>query len=202
MASKSSIIFKMTFCFEEQWKQKFPQLCKHDGLCLFHSLPGLSNREALKRVHNGYRMPKAPGTPDPVYEKMVECWGKQPKKRPTFLSLFKFFDEFEWHCHSLQAGGICCQPLVSSCLLSLTPSLPVSLFCMATQAWFLPPDNSFKTVFTTNCTEQPKWLVDITYWRPACRQKLGSLPSVTRNIAMLHMFSGFYSLESLSQRCF
>ena len=39
-------------------------------------------------------MPKAPGTPDAVYEKMLECWEKQPKKRPTFLSLFKFFDEY------------------------------------------------------------------------------------------------------------
>ena len=81
-------------CFEVQQKSKLPPLRKHDGPCLFCSLPGLTNREALQRVHSGYRMPKAPGTPDAVYEKMLECWEKQPKKRPTFLSLFKFFDEY------------------------------------------------------------------------------------------------------------
>lgn len=39
-------------------------------------------------------MPKSPNTPDPVYEKMQECWDKDAEKRPTFEFLFTFFDDY------------------------------------------------------------------------------------------------------------
>lgn len=56
--------------------------------------PGMNNREVLEQVDRGYRMPKSSCTPDHVYEKMLECWNKDPEKRPTFDFLFTFFDDY------------------------------------------------------------------------------------------------------------
>lgn len=55
---------------------------------------GMNNREVLEQVDRGYRMQKASNTPDHVYEKMLECWDKDPEKRPTFEFLFTFFDDY------------------------------------------------------------------------------------------------------------
>lgn len=56
--------------------------------------PGMQNREVLEQVERGYRMPKHSQTPDPVYEKMLQCWDKEAEKRPTFEFLFMFFDDY------------------------------------------------------------------------------------------------------------
>nr|KAG5711809.1 hypothetical protein BaRGS_023573 [Batillaria attramentaria] len=56
--------------------------------------PGMHNREVLEQVERGYRMAKHVNTPDPVYEKMLECWHKDAEKRPTFEFLFTFFDDY------------------------------------------------------------------------------------------------------------
>lgn len=56
--------------------------------------PGMHNREVLEQVERGYRMPKNSNTPDPVYEKMLQCWDKDSEKRPTFEFLFTFFDDY------------------------------------------------------------------------------------------------------------
>lgn len=56
--------------------------------------PGMNNREVLEQVDRGYRMQKSSFTPDPVYEKMLECWDKDSEKRPTFEFLFTFFDDY------------------------------------------------------------------------------------------------------------
>ena len=39
-------------------------------------------------------MQKASNTPDHVYKRMLECWDKDPEKRPTFEFLFTFFDDY------------------------------------------------------------------------------------------------------------
>ena len=36
--------------------------------------PGMNNAEVLQQVERGYRMPSPPGTPEPLYKIMLDCW--------------------------------------------------------------------------------------------------------------------------------
>ena len=49
--------------------------------------PGMTNDEVLTQVTQGYRMPRPPGCPDPLYQIMLECWKTKPEERPTFKHL-------------------------------------------------------------------------------------------------------------------
>lgn len=57
--------------------------------------PGMSNAEVLESVsEKSYRMPQMDGCPDALYGIMLECWHKNPDKRPSFESLKWRLDEF------------------------------------------------------------------------------------------------------------
>ena len=36
--------------------------------------PGMTNAEVLQQVERGYRMPSPPGTPENMYQIMLDCW--------------------------------------------------------------------------------------------------------------------------------
>uniref|UniRef100_A0A8C5DK74 non-specific protein-tyrosine kinase n=1 Tax=Gouania willdenowi TaxID=441366 RepID=A0A8C5DK74_GOUWI len=48
--------------------------------------PGF-NEESYDKVMDGYRMPKPPKCPNPLYEMMLDCWQIEPDKRPDFKSI-------------------------------------------------------------------------------------------------------------------
>lgn len=48
---------------------------------------GMTKDKALKKVNLGYRMPSPPDCPDYLYQVMMNCWDKNPERRPTFESL-------------------------------------------------------------------------------------------------------------------
>ena len=52
----------------------------------FGSVPyqGMTVVEAVKKIQNGYRIPKPNGCPDNVYGVMTDCWRENPLTRPTF----------------------------------------------------------------------------------------------------------------------
>lgn len=55
----------------------------------------MHNREVVEQVDIGYRMPCPRGCPEAIYvEVMLKCWDKNPDKRPTFETLFHFFDDY------------------------------------------------------------------------------------------------------------
>lgn len=56
--------------------------------------PSMSNTEVLTKVEHGYRMPAPSGCPPALYEIMLECWNKDPQKRPTFDTLKWKLEEF------------------------------------------------------------------------------------------------------------
>lgn len=56
--------------------------------------PGMSNAEVLHQVEHGYRMPAPPNCPPALYEIMLECWHKDPMKRPTFETLQWKLEDF------------------------------------------------------------------------------------------------------------
>lgn len=68
-------------------------------ICLFYLLMtiaclGMTNAEVLHQVEHGYRMPAPPGCPAALYDIMLECWHKDPMKRPTFETLQWKLEDF------------------------------------------------------------------------------------------------------------
>ncbi|KAI7690391.1 Tyrosine-protein kinase Src42A [Sarcoptes scabiei] len=56
--------------------------------------PGMTNAEVLLQVEHGYRMPCPQGCPPTLYDIMLECWNKDPLKRPTFETLQWKLEDF------------------------------------------------------------------------------------------------------------
>uniref|UniRef100_A0A6A7FQF2 Tyrosine-protein kinase n=1 Tax=Hirondellea gigas TaxID=1518452 RepID=A0A6A7FQF2_9CRUS len=56
--------------------------------------PGMTNAEVLHQVEHGYRMPAPPSCPPALHEIMMECWYKDPMKRPTFETLQWKLEDF------------------------------------------------------------------------------------------------------------
>ena len=62
--------------------------------CSFCFLVGMTNAEVLEKMQNGYHMPSPKGCPPPLYDIMLECWHKDPMKRPTFETLQWKLEDF------------------------------------------------------------------------------------------------------------
>jgi len=56
--------------------------------------PGMTNAEVLHQVEHGYRMQCPQGCPPLFYDIMLECWHKDPMKRPTFETLQWKLEDF------------------------------------------------------------------------------------------------------------
>jgi len=56
--------------------------------------PGMTNAEVLHQVEHGYRMQCPQGCPPALYDIMLECWHKDPMKRPTFETLQWQLEDF------------------------------------------------------------------------------------------------------------
>ncbi|KAL1390312.1 hypothetical protein pipiens_001327 [Culex pipiens pipiens] len=56
--------------------------------------PGMTNAEVLNQVEHGYRMPQPPNCNATLYEIMLECWNKDPMRRPTFETLQWKLEDF------------------------------------------------------------------------------------------------------------
>ena len=54
----------------------------------------MTNAEVLHQVDHGYRMQCPQGCPRALYDIMLECWHKDPVKRPTFETLQWKLEDF------------------------------------------------------------------------------------------------------------
>ncbi|RWS21104.1 insulin receptor-like protein, partial [Leptotrombidium deliense] len=50
---------------------------------------GLANEQVLKYVINGKIMPRPENCPEKLYQLMLLCWSKNPKRRPTFTEIIE-----------------------------------------------------------------------------------------------------------------
>lgn len=66
------------------------QLC----VCFSSHFPGMTNAEVLSQVEHGYRMPCPQNCTQPLYDIMLECWHKDPMRRPTFETLQWKLEDF------------------------------------------------------------------------------------------------------------
>jgi hypothetical protein len=86
----ASVFYVVFVSYMYRGRDPFSCLSKYSvhALCFVE----MSNNDALRATWRGYRMPKAPGTPDFVYRKMLECWSRNADKRPSFVALYEYFD--------------------------------------------------------------------------------------------------------------
>lgn len=54
----------------------------------------MTNAKVLAEVDNGYRMPPPPNCPPALYDIMMDCWQKEPERRPTFETLQWRLEDF------------------------------------------------------------------------------------------------------------
>ena len=86
--------FEVLFCkmcksVRLKWGHKYTSLTSF----LFF-LTGMTNAEVLHQVEHGYRMQIPQGCPRALYDIMLECWHKDPLKRPTFETLQWKLEDF------------------------------------------------------------------------------------------------------------
>ncbi|XP_072051220.1 uncharacterized protein [Amphiura filiformis] len=58
--------------------------------------PGMTCREVILRLQEGYRMEKSETCPDEIYEIMCQCWLENPIDRPTFTVLLRTLGQLIW----------------------------------------------------------------------------------------------------------
>ncbi|PIK61602.1 putative vascular endothelial growth factor receptor 1-like [Apostichopus japonicus] len=54
--------------------------------------PGMSGRELIQKLQDGYRLESPEECPDELYEVMLSCWQVNPSDRPTFNTLYRIMD--------------------------------------------------------------------------------------------------------------
>ena len=54
--------------------------------------PGLSTKEVMRKVRDGYRLDKPEHCKREMYNIMYYCWNKEPHERPSFTELVKMLD--------------------------------------------------------------------------------------------------------------
>ena len=69
--------------------------------------PDMTINEVRKQVKQGYRMPRPPGCPDPLYQIMLECWRIKPEERPTFKYLKHQLEDYFVSTERKYIGNIC-----------------------------------------------------------------------------------------------
>lgn len=63
-------------------------------IIIINCIPGMTNAEVLSQVEHGYRMPIPPNCTPALYDIMLECWHKDPMRRPTFETLQWKLEDF------------------------------------------------------------------------------------------------------------
>ncbi|XP_077965473.1 uncharacterized protein LOC120335729 isoform X2 [Styela clava] len=62
--------------------------------------PGILNKEVIKKLVEGYRMPRPASCPEQLYEVMLKCWDNDPAKRPAFEYLEDFLKQYDFNDES------------------------------------------------------------------------------------------------------
>nr|XP_039259265.1 tyrosine-protein kinase JAK1-like isoform X2 [Styela clava] len=67
--------------------------------------PRMLNREVIKKIEKGYRMPRPASCPEQLYGIMLKCWDDDYAKRPAFEYLEDFLKNYEFDNESGHIGN-------------------------------------------------------------------------------------------------
>uniref|UniRef100_A0A3B5LJU9 receptor protein-tyrosine kinase n=1 Tax=Xiphophorus couchianus TaxID=32473 RepID=A0A3B5LJU9_9TELE len=103
----------------------------------------LTNRDVIKSVEEGYRLPAPMGCPAALHTLMLDCWQKDRNERPRFCQIVTVLDKLIRNPENLKSMDTLC----SKNLLGLNPGFAswVVGVCMSSfvDAWVLPGYSSF-----------------------------------------------------------
>ncbi|KAL4658580.1 ephrin type-A receptor 8 [Arapaima gigas] len=76
----------------------------------------LTNRDVIKSVEEGYRLPSPMGCPGALYTLMLDCWQKDRNERPKFCQIVTVLDKLIRNPENLKSmDTLCSIPDFSSC---------------------------------------------------------------------------------------
>uniref|UniRef100_A0A8C3AED1 Ephrin type-A receptor 7 n=1 Tax=Cyclopterus lumpus TaxID=8103 RepID=A0A8C3AED1_CYCLU len=70
----------------------------------------LTNRDVIKSVEEGYRLPAPMGCPGPMHTLMLDCWQKDRSERPRFCQIVTVLDKLIRNPENLKSMDMLCSP--------------------------------------------------------------------------------------------
>uniref|UniRef100_A0A667ZWZ4 Ephrin type-A receptor 8 n=1 Tax=Myripristis murdjan TaxID=586833 RepID=A0A667ZWZ4_9TELE len=70
----------------------------------------LTNRDVIKSVEEGYRLPAPMGCPGPLHTLMLDCWQKDRNERPRFCQIVTVLDKLIRNPENLKSMDTLCSP--------------------------------------------------------------------------------------------
>uniref|UniRef100_A0A672GQQ8 Ephrin type-A receptor 8 n=1 Tax=Salarias fasciatus TaxID=181472 RepID=A0A672GQQ8_SALFA len=71
----------------------------------------LTNRDVIKSVEEGYRLPAPMGCPGALHTLMLDCWQKDRNERPRFCQIVTILDKLIRNPENLKSMDTLCSPL-------------------------------------------------------------------------------------------
>uniref|UniRef100_A0A672MDQ2 receptor protein-tyrosine kinase n=1 Tax=Sinocyclocheilus grahami TaxID=75366 RepID=A0A672MDQ2_SINGR len=91
----------------------------------------LTNRDVIKSVEEGYRLPVPMGCPGALHTLMLDCWQKNRNERPRFCQIITVLDKLIRNPENLKSMGTLCR--LNSPLMNR--SIPDFTSCRSVDEW-------------------------------------------------------------------
>uniref|UniRef100_A0A8C5G3Z3 Ephrin type-A receptor 4a-like n=1 Tax=Gouania willdenowi TaxID=441366 RepID=A0A8C5G3Z3_GOUWI len=88
----------------------------------------LTNRDVIKSVEEGYRLPAPMGCPAPLHTLMLDCWQKERNERPRFCQIITVLDKLIRNPENLKNMDTLSSPLMER-------SVPDLSSCSSVDQW-------------------------------------------------------------------
>ncbi|KTG40138.1 hypothetical protein cypCar_00020126, partial [Cyprinus carpio] len=93
----------------------------------------LTNRDVIKSVEEGYRLPAPMGCPGALHTLMLDCWQKDRNERPKFCQIITVLDKLIRNPTNLKSVETLCRLVLNSPLMNR--SIPDFTICRSVSEW-------------------------------------------------------------------